>query len=265
MTTTEPIEPVEPVEPEPFVLPDDFGATVQSWEVPIEALPEAVAQYKALQTEEGVIDAFIATGQSLGFGIKELEKLFADDPVAAVAAVAAEAAVAPVAAEHEDPDRLMTAKEVQDLLAEQRTAFEGQFTQREQAEFQSRQAKTFSAIDNWFTQNDVTDPDTQRIIAQFGEKHIVPGADSYDPQVAIQALEKGQADYDAFVERQAQEVVARKAKIKEAQPVVLGGGGATNTGEGADDGPDYRKLGSGALDAAKQRVRDRLRQSGELA
>jgi len=250
----------EAPEPEPFTLPEDFASQVQGWDVPIDALPAAVEQYKALQTEEGVIDAFIATGQSLGFGLKELNRLFDEE---APAPVAPAAPAAP--AEPEDPDRLMTAAEVQAMLAEVRGEQE-QFQQAlTQKEHQARQEQVFGAMNQWFDSQDVKDEQTRRQIATFGEKHVLPTQDSYDPRVAIAALERGKAEYDAWVEAEAQNYLKRKQAAAKGQPTPVGGGsGGTSGGDGGGEQVDYQKLGGAALDTAKERVRARLRASDEL-
>jgi DNA-binding transcriptional MerR regulator len=259
---TEPVVETETVE-EVFTLPEDFADQVKSWDIKLDELPQAVALHKALQSEDGVIDTFIRTGQNLGFGIKELQRLFnEDEPVAPVAAPAAPA----VHAELEDPDRLLTAAEVNSLLERERNSVLERITEsdqkREQENFQSRQRTLFAAIDSKFAEWGVTDPDEQRFIASLAEKTILAGADSYDPAVSLAALERGKAQYDAFVEKQAASYLAKKGTTLKAQPTTLGGGN-TAAGE-TDEAPDYHALGGKALDTAKERVRRRLREQGEL-
>lgn len=259
-------EPVEEAAPE-FALPEDFAQTVQGWDVPVEILPEAVALYKGLQTEEGVIDNFVVLGQKLGFGIKELERLFSDEePVAPVAP----APVAPAAvAEPEDPERLMTAAEVRALVEAERAdytskfdAFQQQQVEAQQQAFQARQTQTFQAIGEWFKTNDIVSEEAQAIIARLGEKTLDPTADSYDPQVAIAALERGKEAYDKFVETEAEARLRKKAVIASAQPAGIGEGGGTDAGEGDDGTPDYKALGRDALEAAKKRVRAQFAAGG---
>lgn len=268
----EELEVIEPVtEPEvvteevPFTLPNDFADQVKSWDIKLDELPQAVALHKALQSEDGVIDTFIRTGQNLGFGIKELQKLFAEDePVAPVAVAPAALVVDPLL---EDPDRLLTAAEVNSLLERERNSFMERITEsdtkREQEAFQTRQRNLFSSIDSWFDQQGVKDEDERRFIAQLAEKTILPGADSYDPAVALPALERGKAQYDAFVEKQAASYISRKAGTAAAQPTAVGGGGTTSAGE-ADEPPNYAELRGAALETAKDRVRRKLRAAGEM-
>lgn len=247
------------VEAEPFVLPEDFADRAKEWGLTPDEIAEAVQVHKALQTEEGVVDAFIRTGQNLGFGIKELNRLFDDEPVAPVAAPV----TAPVVEEDDDPERLMTVAEVRALVEQERAERTQSETQREQAAFQSRQAALFGQIDSWFDTNGIKDEDERRLVAQLAEKTILPGQDSYDPAVALAALERGKASYEAFIEKQATAYLTKKGKTIKDQPTVLSGGG-TNAGDGGDEAPDYAALGSTALTTAKERVRNRLRASGEL-
>lgn len=261
---TEPVEGVvtETEEPE-FLLPEDFTDQVKSWGVSVDELAQAAALHKALQTEDGVVEQFIATGQSLGFGIKELQRLFADE-VAPVAPVAP-AAPTPDPILGDDPDRLLTASEVKAIVDRQRDEFEGRFTQSEtqraEAEQAQRQKIAFGTIESFFDGKEVKDGETRAFIAQLAERTIPATADSFDPAVLNAALERGMAEYEAFVEKQAQAFIAKKAGTAAAQPTHVGGGTA---GGEAEAETDYAKLGQGALNAAKEKVRARLRDSGEL-
>lgn len=245
------------VEPEPFTLPDDFATRVQEWDVPLDQLETAAKQYKSLQTEEGIIDAFIATGQSLGFGLKDLNKLFDEEPAPAAPAAPA-APVEPV-----DPEALMSRAEVEAMLADVRRETADYALQQEQARFQEKQNITFAAIDQWFGQAGVDDPETRRMIAQFGERHILPNQDSYDPRVALAALEQGRADYDAFVQKEAQRYLAAKGAQANGQPTSIGRTPASAPGN-EEPPADYASLGQKALATAKERVRARLREAGEI-
>lgn len=252
------VPPVEPtVEPEPFTLPEDFATQVQGWELELDKLPEAVETYKRLQTEEGVIDGFISMGQQLGFGIKELNKLFAEEETPAPAAPAAPAP------EPLDPERLMTAAEVEELLGKQREELVTFRQEQEQASAQAKQQQVYNAMDSWFEAQGVSDQDTRFAIAKRGEKHVLQGQDGYDPRVAIAALERGKVEYDAWVEAEAQAYLKKKQTAANGQPTALGGA-PTHGGGGEDAAPDYSKLGRGALDVARERVRQRLRENGEL-
>lgn len=258
---------IETPAPEPFELPEDFATQVQGWDVPIESLPEAVAQYKALQTEEGVIDAFIRTGQSLGFGVKELERLFVDEVAQPAPAPATPAAPQP-APVPEDPEALLSRAEVRALIEAERTAVEERFNaltqaeqERQQASENARRQVTFGVINNWFDAHEIDRASVRaRTIAQLGEATIAAGADSYDPAIAVAALERGAEAYEKYIETEARDHLARIAARGDALPAVLGGG---NTGTGEGEAPVEYK-GSGALQTAKDRVRNRLRANGEL-
>lgn len=249
---------------ESFSLPEDFTAQVQSWGVPVDELAQAAALHKSLQTEDGVVEQFIATGQSLGFGIKEMQRLFADEPVTP-AAPAAPAAPVPDPILGDDPDRLLTAAEVKAIVDAQRTEFEGRFTQSEEARqaeaFAAQQKQTFGAIENWFDGKEIKDKETRAFVAQLAERTIPAGANSYDPVVVTAALERGFAEYESFVEKQAQAYISKKGGTALTQPTHVGGGTA---GAEAEPETDYAKLGQSALSTAMKKVRDRLRESGEL-
>jgi hypothetical protein len=259
----EEIEVAEPVvEPEPFTLPEDFATQVQQWDIPVEHLGDAAAQYKALQTEEGVIDAFIATGQSLGFGLKDLNRLFEDE----VPLPAAPTPSAP-AVEPPDPDGIMTRAQVDEMIAGLRSESQAAEQARQQQAEEARQAQVFGAINQWYETNKVTDPAARRAIAGFGEAHIAPNQDSYDPRVALAALEAGKAEYEAWRQADAQAYLAVKQQQANAQPTPPGGGTGGAAGGGGDNAaPNYAELAKKgeALNTARERVRARLRESGDL-
>lgn len=261
MTTIEPEVPEVPVEtapePEPFTLPEDFATQVQTWDIPVDKLAEAAQMYKAAQTEEGVIDGFIAYGQSLGFGLKELNRLFEDEAPAAPAAPVAPQAPTP------DPEALMTRAEVDAEIARIREE-QQQFVQSQEQRAQAaKQAQVMDGIGTWFSQAGVEDEQTRKLIAGFGEKHVAPNADPYDMRVVAAALERGKADYEAFLQGEAQRYLKGKAASAANQPTPVGGAPAATTG--SDEAPvDYVAARGGAFDLARQRVRDRLRAAGEL-
>jgi|SRR5579871_854255 len=258
-TEVEPGGEVEPEgnEPEPFVLPEDFASQVQAWDIDLAEIPEAVQQFKALKTEEGVIDSFIAHGQALGFGIKEMQRLFADDEPQAPAAPAPSSQV-----EEPDPDELLSRAEVNRMLEEIRNEQKTAQEQAQEREFQARQQETFRTIDAWFEANGITDQDERRSIANFGERHLQPGQDGYDPRVVTQLLEAGRADHEAYVDRAAKAYLERKARAAGNQPTPVGGAPASTTGSQEPEFT-YEGKGQGALEAAKQRVRDRLKAAQE--
>lgn len=259
------IEPSnEPIEEPEFLIPEDFADQVKGWGVPVDELGQAAALHKALQTEDGVIEQFIATGQSLGFGVRELQRLFADEPVTPAAPAAPAAPVTdPILGD--DPERLLTAAEVKTIMDAQREEFDGRFTQSEEARqresFEAKQKVVFGTIDSFFEGHDIKDAETRAFVANLAEKTIPSGADSYDSAVVTAALERGFAEYEAFVEKQAQAYITKKGGTALSQPTHVGGG--TTSGEDVDE-TDYTKLGQGALNTAKERVRARLRESGEL-
>ncbi len=157
----------------------------------------------------------------------------------------------------------MTRAEVDAELARVREEQQGFIQQQQAAQEQAAQAQIRAGIDGWFGQAGVESEDTRTMIARFGEKHIAANANPYDMRVVSAALERGKAEYDAWVDKEAQAHLQRKAAQAAAQPTPIGGAPAGTTGN--DDAPvDYAAARGGAFDLARQRVRDRLRQAGEL-
>jgi hypothetical protein len=155
----------------------------------------------------------------------------------------------------------MTAAEVEELLTKVREE-NAQFVQsQQQAQLQAREAAVIDQMNGWFDAQEVTDVETRLAIARFGEKHVLPNQDGYDPRVAIAALEAGKAEYDAWVEAEAKRYLQKKKVVADAQPTPPGG--APTHGGGTDEAPAVYE-GPEALQTAKDRVRARLRANGEL-
>src|SRR5688572_458409 len=88
------------------------GAAVEATDEPVdpfaefggrEAAQRAHEMYTRASTEDGVVQLFLEAGRSLGLGLKEMEQLFGQ-----------QASDAPPA-EEEDPDRLLTFREFQEM------------------------------------------------------------------------------------------------------------------------------------------------------
>jgi hypothetical protein len=249
----------------PFELPDGFAETVKGWDIPIDQLPRAVETFKGLQTEEGQIEAFLTFGQQLGFGLKDMERLFDDEVAAVTSPVETPAPPAPTEAEIEERDRPLTRGELAAIREEIRNDVQGEFTQREAAQAEARNQYTFQVIGRWYNDNEITDPAAQAVIARLGEDIAhANGADTYDPAVAVWALEQGRAAYDGFVEGEAQKALARKAAIAQQQPTSIGGAGGSPTAGDGEEPFDYSAQKGAALQSAKARVRARMRASGEI-
>lgn len=247
-------------EAEVFTLPENFADTVKSWELDdLSRADEYVKLGKALETEEGVIDGFIGLGQKLGLGVKDLERLFAEDQPAAPQA----AAPVPAPAEAPDPDRLLTQAEVDKLIEERVLGPQREAQERQAQELQAlRQKQTFDTIDQWFAGKEGLDDEAKQVIVALADRTIPADADSWDPKVAVAALERGAAAYEALMEKQAQAYIAKKAAQGQALPTNIGSG-STPGGE-AEEAPDYVAARGKALDVARARVRARLRAAGEM-
>lgn len=258
-------EPVEEAAPE-FILPEDFAQTVQGWDVPVDRLADAAELFKLSQSEEGQIDLFVRYGQNLGFGIKELEKLFADEPIAPPQQVAPAPVAAPV--EPEDPDRLLSAAEVRQMLEAERESYDSKFNEfqqaqvaQEQRQIANRQNEIRGMVDAWFTEQGISDQKTKAMISTFGEQTLPVGADTMDPKVVMAGFQAGKAAYDEFVEAAAEDRLRKKAVVAGAQPTAVGEAGGSAGSEGDESAPNYAEMGRTGADpmaAAKARVRKRL-------
>jgi hypothetical protein len=257
------LDDIAPEDP-PFELPEGFAETVKGWDIPIDQLPRAIETFKGLQTEEGQIEAFLTFGQQLGFGLKDMERLFEDEvPTAPVAEPVAPPE--PTEAELEELERPLTRRELAAIREEIRDEVKGEFTQREEAQKAATQQETFAVIGRWYNDNEITDPAAQAVIARLGEDIAhANGADTYDPTVAVWALEQGRAAYDGFVEAEAQKALARKAAIASQQPTAIGASGGSPAAGDEEEPFDYAEQKGKALQSAKARVRARMRASGEI-
>lgn len=242
------------VEPEPFTLPEDFATRVQSWDIDLESLPEAVDYYKRLQNEEGVIETFIQTGQSLGFGVNDLQKLFGPEEGGG-SAPAPTAAPVPAAAPP-DPEELLSRREVEEYVSQVRAEFAQSEERRAAEALQARQDTVRGAMGEWFKGQEIEDESVQFAIANLGQKHVLPGQDVLDPKTALAALEKGKLEYDRIVEAEAQRYLQKKGLVVQGSPTNIGGS-QTHAGDGGEQFT-YEGKGQKALETAKDRVRKKL-------
>lgn len=248
--TDAPVEGEEVAAPEPWSAPEGFGEKFTEWGVEVNDLDSAVGIYKALQTEAGVIDMVVEGLRSLGFGVKDIERILREDGATPAEATAA-ATAAPAA--DDDDEALLTKADVKRML--QQDVIIPQQEAQHRAVVSSAQA----VIGSFFDSREIKDPQTQESVRALAKQYLQDG--DWDPSHIAAALERGNADFEKVIETQAKAYLARKASDAEKLPTPVGG----NVGGGeAEDKPDYAKLGIGALEAARKRVRARMTASGDL-
>lgn len=237
--------------PEPWTPPEGLADKFTEWGVEVNDLDSAVSIYQALQTEQGVIDMVVEGLRSLGFGVKDIEKFLREDGASPDEAAAR--AAAPAADATPDDEAIPTMADIKKLLQTEVIA-----PQRE-AQERAQVAAAQAAIGSFFDTQGVKDVETMEAVRGLAKRYLPDG--DWDPAHIAVALEKGHADFEKIIETQGQAYLAKKAGDAAKVPTPVGG--HVGGGDG-DDRPDYTKLGSKALDTARQRVRDRLRASGEL-
>lgn len=189
---------------------------------------------KRLQTDDGVIQMFIETGQALGLGFAELEAMFAKSDAETAAAVA-EGAPA--------DDDVLTWKEARELL--QKEVLEPQQRAAQQAAI----AQAHSAIDSTFKDLNVTDETDRQAILALGQAHIQDG--DFDPEHVRAAVRKGYELYEV------RKTVAKEAYL--AEKLAAGEGVPTNTGAAGAPGGQEPPPPPQSMDEAKARARAQLR------
>lgn len=240
---------------EVYELPEDFAPWVKEVGGP-DTLREAQQIYSALQTEEGVVDAFYQIGRALGFSTKEIARLFEEEVAAQGPQAAPQAPATPLSPQGQQ------APAPDDRLA--------QYEQRLAAfEEQQRQQVANMTIEQTLAELNVPD-DLKRLVVQVGATYLPEDARGMDPRLIRNALYQAKNEVDNLMAAQEGARLETKAKTKRSLPA--GGGLSGKTGGGAAGGepdtPDYSAIaakqgGAAAYQAAKARFRARMRQAGE--
>lgn len=212
----------------------DLSQDVEKLGVPLTEAQAAVELTKRLQTDDGVIQMFIETGQALGLGFAELEAMFAKSDEA-TATAAAEGAPA--------DDDVLTWKEARELL--QKEVLEPQQRAAQQAAI----AQAHSAIDSTFKDLNVTDETDRQAILALGQAHIQDG--DFDPEHVRAAVRKG---YELLEVRK---TAAKEAYL--AEKLAAGEGVPTNTGAAGAPGGQEPPPPPQNMDDAKARARAQLK------
>lgn len=212
----------------------DWAARVQEWGGEDE-VQEALKLNRALTTEEGVRLLFQETGRALGLGDEKIEALFQQHKAEA--------------AEPEGPadDDLLTWKEARELL--QKEVLEPQ----QKAQQEAAATALNSVISSTLESIGVSDDDVANTILKFADKHINE-SDHGDADKVRAAIRAGEADYQAFVQKEAQRYLAGKKETLETVPAPLGG--ATPGGEDEVEPQN--------MEEARARVRAQLKAGGAL-
>lgn len=212
----------------------DLSQGVESLGVPLTEAQAAVELSKRLQTDDGVIQMFIETGQALGLGFAQLEAMFAESD-AATAATAAETGPA--------DDDVVTWKEARELL--QKEILEPQQRAAEQAALTQARA----TIDATFTDLGVTDETDRQAILALGQNHIKDG--DFDPEHVRAAVRKGHELLEVRKTAAKEAYLAEKLASGEAIPTSTSAAGAAG---GQEPPPPPQNM-----DDAKARARAQLK------
>lgn len=192
--TTEAAEPADPFQ--------EFGGR--------ETIEAAHRLYEASRTEDGVIQLFLEAGRSLGLGLKDMQALFES--------LGGEG-TAPTP-EGPDPDEPITWADFQALQQKQA---------QEQAarEADAQQASARAAVQKALTdlKLDPADPAT-KIILEHGDKYV--NGDFSEANIA-NAVRRGHADFQAILEKKAQEYVQTKRQQATSVPSAPAGNAAPAT------------------------------------
>lgn len=209
---------------------------------------QAAKIYDALQSEEGVAQLFVESGQALGLGVKELEALFGEGDAPAATKSGDASTEEPESGEGSEDDQIaQLQKQIEELRQEQ--------TQTVQ---QQRQATAKAAAQEALSEIglDPSDKDQSEIVNQvltLGQKHI--GENEWAPDKIKSAVKKGHEDLQRVVESQAEQLLAKKKKDRDEQPGSIDGG-ASPGGEPEEEPQD--------LKTAKKRAREKFKKSGLL-
>lgn len=244
---------------EPYELPEDFAPWVKEVGGP-DTLREAAQIYQALQTEEGVVDAFYQIGRALGFSTRELQKLFEEE-------VAAQGATLPAPVAGNAPvSQDMKQAETGNIEDQRVAAMEQRIAAFEQ---QQREAVAVQTIEATLAELGVSD-EHKRLVVQIGATYLPDDARGMDPHLIRNALYQAKTEVDNYFTAKEGERLANKAQTKRGLPkggglTGKGGGGAAG---GESDLPDYAAIaakqgGAAAYQAAKARFRARMKQAGE--
>lgn len=218
----------------------DYAAEVEKWGG-ADKVNEAIRFQAYLNTQEGAADFFVDAGLALGIDPDRLEALFKADEAATAEALAA--------AEEED-SRVLTAKEVRDLIKAEAV---DPITQAQQAQQQAQQVAVVQSTVNAEAARLEIPANVLPIVLNFADAHLAPG-EMYDPEKVKVAMGKGLEDWQAVVQQDHTAYLAKKAESSKGAPTPLKGG---SPGGEVEAEPMNTK-------EAKERVRAQMRSAGVI-
>lgn len=193
-------------EPEVTTSPEvDWNQRVEAWGGE-QSIEDAIAIAQALQDEDGV-RALVQEGlKHLGYDPNILDAQ--GNPVEPP--------------EPEDPDRLVTAAEVEARIRQIQES-------QAQAESQATDARAQAAVLASVESLSLTDDDEVRAVLSFAQKYASP--DERDPGVLEAAIKAGHADYIKTLEEASKRYVQQRADANNSVPTPVTSGGAPSGDE----------------------------------
>jgi hypothetical protein len=224
-TTAAPAPTSAPVAPatDPFA---EYGGA--------ENVKEAVALARALGTPEGVKELFMEAGRAQGLGDDKLNALFKKEVAAGND---------PIETLLSDPDKQLTAREVQQLMDARETKLRADIAA--EAGSQSHATAMSNAVNSTLTDLKVSDDDREVVLA-LADKALGIDAAKATPAQAAVAIRKGKEQFEKLVSDKAAAYIKDKAAQRDGLPSPLSGGSAS----GGTPLPEPKNLAE-----AKARVR----------
>lgn len=227
--------PAEGTPTEPVVEPStdiDWSQRVEEWGGQ-QSVEDAIAIAQALQDEDGV-KALVTEGlRHLGATPEQIDAFIKGEQAAP-------------AGEPEDPDRLVTAAEVEKRLAAIQQAQHEAEASRIDSVAQRSVVEAVDALQ-------LADEDEARIVLSYAQKYASP--EERDPQILQAAINAGHADYLKKLEEASTRYVERRQELNDGVPTPVTGSGPP----GGEEVPAPKNM-----DEAKAAARRMLRENGDL-
>jgi hypothetical protein len=209
-----PVEQVAETEQvtEPVV---DWAARVNEWGGE-DTVAQAIALQQALATRDGVQALFQEAGRALGLGDAAIAALFED-----ATAAEPEPSVEDILA---DPDRILTAGEIQRILDARTEQQQAQTREQQQAQ------AVLSSIEDAFETLKIADEEDRLAVLAIADTYV-PQAQKSDPAAISSAIRRAHEHFQAKVAQQAEAIVRGRAETNEQLPNLLPTGGGSGGGE----------------------------------
>lgn len=197
----------------------DIADQVEQWGG-VKAVQAAVELDQALGTREGALELVREAGKAL----------FGDDPEKAallqqLLGVQGEQPADPIADLLADPERVLTVEELNQVVeARVNEVLKQHITPLEQQREADRVATITATVDSAITEFGVEADDRQEVLAR-ADKYVTE-ADYGDQAKLKDAIRRGKADWDAFVQKRAEAYLAAKKQSADDHPTPLTSGTA---------------------------------------